>query len=79
MTEEEWRRVTYWPLLLASLLFARIMPALRGIQRHASFLTSVSGITMIGLGGLFALNQSFYLSIASQRLLTLAGRLLDGL
>src|SRR5215217_2556246 len=62
------------PFLLASLLFARIMPALRGIQRHASFLTSVSGIAMIGLGGLFALNQSFHLSIASQRLLTLAGR-----
>jgi cytochrome c-type biogenesis protein len=62
------------PFLLASLLFARVMPALRGIQRHASTLTSVSGIAMVGLGTLFVLNQSFYLSIASQRLLTLTGR-----
>jgi cytochrome c-type biogenesis protein len=62
------------PFLLASVLFARVMPALRGIQRHASTLTSVSGVAMVALGTLFVLNQSFYLSIASQRLLSLTGR-----
>ena len=62
------------PFLLASLLFARVMPALRGIQRHASTLTSVSGLAMVALGALFVLNQSFYLSLASQRLLALTGR-----
>jgi cytochrome c-type biogenesis protein len=62
------------PFLLVSLLFARLFPVLRGAQRHASLLTSLSGVMMVGLGTLFMLNQSFYLSIASERLLSLAGR-----
>jgi cytochrome c-type biogenesis protein len=62
------------PFLLVAMLFARVFPIMRGAQRHARLLTSISGITMVGIGALFVLNQSFYLSIASQRLLTLAGR-----
>ncbi|MFN0072311.1 MAG: cytochrome c biogenesis CcdA family protein [Chloroflexota bacterium] len=62
------------PFLIASLLFARIFPLFRGVQRYSSFLTSVSGVAMLALGTLFILNQSFYLNIASQRLLSLGGR-----
>jgi cytochrome c-type biogenesis protein len=62
------------PFLLSSLLFARLYPLFRGAQRHTATLASISGMAMVALGTLFLLNQSFYLSIASQRLFSLVGR-----
>lgn len=62
------------PFLLASLLFSRVYPLFRGVQRHTALLTSMSGVAMVAVGTLFVMNQAFYLNIASQRLLSLAGR-----
>jgi cytochrome c-type biogenesis protein len=62
------------PFLLSSIMFTRIYPLFRGLQAHAATMTSVSGVCMLALGAVFVLNQSFYLSIASQRLFGLVGR-----
>lgn len=62
------------PFLVASVMLSRITPALQRVRRYYGLVNTVSGLALLGLGTLFLFNQSFYLSIATQRLAALTGQ-----